>query len=371
MTSTSDIVAAPAGAATDQGGARRLPGLDVIRVAAILLVLGRHLPMRPATVTTTTEWFLERWFQGGWVGVDLFFVLSGFLVAGLLFAELKATGRIKVLRFYGRRGFKIYPAFYFFIAVSALVLSSPRYGLRLPQWIHELLFIQNYTYGVWGHTWSLAVEEHFYLVLPLLLVALGIGGTGSRRDTTLVVAAGVIAAVGCLAARIATTTAHPKYDNYVHLFPTHLRADALMCGVVIAYFWHFHQASVQKLFPLRVALLWTGVPLLLIPLVVPLETDFMHTVGLTTNYLGGAAVLLAVLLSNSTSPTVRALGWFGPYTYSIYLWHEFMPAVVPTDRGYGVMVVTYVASALAAGWAMAKLVEWPALRLRERVLPRR
>lgn len=145
--------------------------LDVIRFLAILLVFFCHTmvwvggPAIPAA--------LER---GGGSGVDLFFVLSGFLIGGLLFLELKRYGRINLKRFYIRRGFKIYPAFYCLLA-STLVVQKLEH-LPFPParpLLGEVFFLQNYLGGIRGHTWSLAVEEHFYIVLPLLLVALSNG----------------------------------------------------------------------------------------------------------------------------------------------------------------------------------------------------
>ena len=93
----------------------RIKQLDVLRGIAIVLVLGSHMPAS------------DLWSQIGWVGVDLFFVLSGFLVSGLLFNEYKKHGQIRLGRFLIRRGFKIYPAFYFLILVTiAIRLRSPR-----------------------------------------------------------------------------------------------------------------------------------------------------------------------------------------------------------------------------------------------------
>src|SRR5215831_18752084 len=82
--------------------------LDALRAIAVLLVLGRHLP------------FFPLWIRVGWTGVDLFFVLSGFLISGLLFREYKATGGIRIGRFLVRRGFKIYPAYYLFLTGSVI-----------------------------------------------------------------------------------------------------------------------------------------------------------------------------------------------------------------------------------------------------------
>src|SRR5689334_3796032 len=119
--------------------------LDVLRGLAVLMVLGRHFPILPL------------WTRIGWAGVDLFFVLSGFLVSSLLFREWQTTGNLNVRRFYIRRACKIYPALYAFLIVTTFI-----------QWNHSpwadaariALFIQNYgaaMRGPWTHLWSLAV----------------------------------------------------------------------------------------------------------------------------------------------------------------------------------------------------------------------
>ena len=106
----------------------------------------------------------------GWIGVDLFFVLSGFLVSGLLFNEIKNTGKVNPKLFLIRRGFKIYPAFYFFffstLAIRYLIndLMFP-----LPKILSEIFFLQSYLDNIWLHTWSLAIEEHFYIFIAILL----------------------------------------------------------------------------------------------------------------------------------------------------------------------------------------------------------
>ena len=91
---------------------------------------------------------------GTWIGVDLFFVLSGFLISGLLFSDIKETGTVHLGRFYIRRGFKIYPAFYAFLVITALLSPAIRHTNHY--W-PEFLFLQNYFPRVWGHTWSLAI----------------------------------------------------------------------------------------------------------------------------------------------------------------------------------------------------------------------
>src|SRR5581483_5569531 len=133
----------------------------MLRGVAVLLVLGRHL--NPPT--NCPEWLqipLGLWQRGGWVGVDLFFVLSGFLVSGLLFQDYRQHGRLHIGRFYVRRGLKIYPGFYALLAVTAgMICCFLRRPLPVQRLLAEAVFLQNYLGFEWGtlwnHTWSLAI----------------------------------------------------------------------------------------------------------------------------------------------------------------------------------------------------------------------
>ena len=119
------------------------------------------------------------WLQhGGWVGVDIFFVLSGFLVSGLLFREYQVHQSLRIGRFLVRRGLKIYPAFYLLILLTIWLDLAP-YDVR--KVLGEVFFLQSYynLFGsIWTHTWTLAIEEHFYILLALLFWLLV---RGSRR----------------------------------------------------------------------------------------------------------------------------------------------------------------------------------------------
>src|SRR5262252_1494496 len=140
----------------------RIKRLDILRCAAVLLVVTGHSGI----------FFLTS--KVGWVGVDLFFVLSGFLISGLLYSEYKKRGDISFRRFFIRRGMKIYPAFY--VMLLATYVGQLLFWHAPPQpfssYLREILFVQNYRFAIWGHTWSLAVEEHFYIALALLLLVL-------------------------------------------------------------------------------------------------------------------------------------------------------------------------------------------------------
>jgi len=131
----------------------RNPSLDVLRGVAVLLVLGYHAQF-PA-------------FRIGWSGVDLFFVLSGFLISGLLFSDYKKFGHIRLGRFWFRRAFKILPSLYSLLAT--LILITIRFGkwhqVSHIGYLGSALFFYNYlplhTVPIIARTWSLAVEEHF------------------------------------------------------------------------------------------------------------------------------------------------------------------------------------------------------------------
>jgi peptidoglycan/LPS O-acetylase OafA/YrhL len=145
--------------------------LDVVRSLAVVLVLCRlyhFLVDDQSLLGSFIVWIQAR----GWIGVDLFFVLSGFLVGHLLFREHQQTGRIRGFRFLVRRAFKIYPGFYFLILLSAIGVLPTERPISSQATFSEIFFFQSYCPGIWRHTWSLAIEEHFYLALTILLIVL-------------------------------------------------------------------------------------------------------------------------------------------------------------------------------------------------------
>ncbi len=356
-------------------GPQRLVGLDVLRGAAILLVLGHHPPGWGAAVEGYPA--LRVWWRVGWAGVDLFFVLSGFLVGRLLFSEIKRTGTLGVRRFLARRAWKIWPPYLAFLCVIAAMLAweGRDLGALLPNLVH----VQNYSdaaqNGGWGHTWSLAVEEHFYLVLPLLLLLL------RDRMERLPLVVGVVAAA-CLAGRIATVAAIPHQVAWVHLWPTHLRIDSLMAGVLLAWLVTFRYDLVARLRPWRHALPVVAAPCFLPALLYPIHTSvFQTTLGLSLLWVGSGCLVLWCYFAEGgpllRSRPARWLAWVGAASYGIYLWHlpwshriiealgHHVPLSVPAQ------VALFVGLAIALGWLMTLAVERPALALRERLAPRR
>jgi peptidoglycan/LPS O-acetylase OafA/YrhL len=364
-------------------GTTRLVGLDLLRLLAIVLVLGRHLWAVPDGWPAAARTAISLWQRGGWVGVDLFFVLSGFLVSGLLFAEFRRQGRISPLRFFARRAWKIYPPYLVMLAVTTAIIVAQGFRLRLAQLVPELLFFQNYVAGVWNHTWSLAVEEHFYLLLPLVcLLALRVGRGRRPASMRPVVLVGVAVAVGELALRVAYITSERPYSAETHLYPTHLRLDSLFFGVMLGYAYHFHRERLAALVaPRRITLLLGGGVLLAPAFAVPLETSpLLYTIGLTTLYVGsGMLVLAGAFWDGRANRVVHALAALGAASYSIYLWHmpllrlgiPMLERMAGAPFSFGGRMALYLGGSLVVGMVMARLVEAPVLRLRDRFRPTR
>ena len=345
--------------------------IDALRFAAVVLVLGRHLtaPLEDPRAGMSTA--VALWHRCGWLGVDLFFVLSGFLVAGLLFAELRRTGSVQLGRFLVRRGFKIYPAF-----AAMLVVSWWWFGAELPPiaFVHEALFVQNYLQPVvWNHTWSLAVEEHFYLLLAAG-VALALRGRNSSRlrhvPTVVITLCGLVLAL--------RASAWLRTPGAVLVLPTHLRLDALACGVGLAHVWHEHRPSVRAfVMSNRRALLLIAVALLLPSVLLPIETSgYTNVFGLSANYLAFAALLAVCLCSDAPPPRLLQLAArLGVHSYSIYLWH--MPVLkavrwwIEPRWGHQLAMLCYLLGSLLVGVLAAQLIERPFLLLRDRLVPSR
>src|SRR6266699_2842936 len=145
----------------------RQPGLDLLRALAIILVVIYHAGIFGFALP-------NHWHRFGWVGVDLFFVLSGYLIGGQLLTPLARGRAINLRRFFSRRALRIMPAYFFVLAVYFCLPYLREFPEISPLW-KFLISVQNI--GLRGgtafsHAWSLAIEDQFYLLLPLALVAL-------------------------------------------------------------------------------------------------------------------------------------------------------------------------------------------------------
>jgi peptidoglycan/LPS O-acetylase OafA/YrhL len=346
----------------------RVSQLDFIRGIAILSVIEYHV------VTVPTGNFLVRGFEYffkrvGWMGVDLFFVLSGFLIGGLLIQEFIQTGNIRIRRFLVRRMFKIWPAYYLFIIFQ---LCARRHPWGSFAW-QNILNIQNYAGTTLFHTWSLAVEEHFYLALPLVLLTLFKSQKLRRRIVPLLGTCCVLVLCGRIVSVYALHAGNPQWK-------THARIDALLFGVILSYIFYTQHESFERLLKLRFMLLLLTVGGLLFALHEGLDSRLMWSIGYTFNYISlGSLLLLIYGYRGRLTETFlyRTVTKIGLYSYGIYLWHyavrsplssvalDFAPGV-----RWGILLISQYLAAIILGIILTKAVEFPMLRFRDRLVPR-
>lgn len=370
---------------------QRQPELDFLRAMAIFLVLSAHIvKLNPLPSWAAMPSIIHRpvffLYNTGWMGVDLFFVLSGFLVSGLLFKEYIRYHAIRPLYFYLRRGFKIYPAFYTLMVFTGLYFFFIVGSLPWKNYMAENLFIQNYIPGMWSHTWTLAVEEHFYLVLPLLLFAFK--AHSGRRDDPFyhLPLFTIILASAILGGRILIlSTDFPQKYNMAYTF-THFRIDSLMFGVLLSYYYHFHKEKlVSWTARYRYALLITAA-ISFVLVKVPRSNWWMHSFGFTLIYLAFGLILLVFVCAREggygfSFEKMEPLPMIGRYSYSIYLWHlpvqVWIVEVLQKHTGVGGMgwlfihTVIFCGGSIVLGIGFSKLIEYPMLELRDRLFPSR
>lgn len=362
-----------------------LPELDTLRGVAILLVLAVHSPgergqsgwLRPL------DGLLH---QFGWTGVDLFFVLSGFLIGRVLFAEIERSGRLNVKRFLLRRMFRIWPGYYAFLlyVVVRMIVGEGATPLAAADAMWPAFVnIQNFIAVPRDQLWSLAIEEQFYLVLPLVLCVLL--STPSRGASLRVLPwlAGSFGVV-CLALRTTLLFTAPEVDVRA-LFSM----DALFFGVTLAYLSVFHPRVLPALASKRRVLLVAS-PLLFLPALVDVRA-FRLSIAVTLLFVGYGLLLVSfihrlpeddLLERFKATWLARVIATIGTYSYSIYLWHRdaAYPAYelarraarwlgAPGELSWLLQLAAYVVASVLSGVVMGRLIEQPALRLRDRFFP--
>jgi peptidoglycan/LPS O-acetylase OafA/YrhL len=316
----------------------RNQSLDVLRGVAVLLVIGHHYG------------YYAFWSRVGGMGVDLFFVLSGYLISGLLFSEFMRTGKINVARFLIRRGFKIYPAYF------AMVLILLPFTLRSVR-LADFTFMGAYFPAFWGHGWSLSVEEHFYFALPLVLL---LSLWARSRDLRWIPVALPIVCAICLVLRYRYALTH---STFYGITQSHLRIDSLFAGVTLGWLKHFRRLEVRR--PWIFAVLGFA---LLIPTFVGLSAIAAATFGYLSLTLAFSCLLVAALNCDWLSH-LKPLAKIGLYSYSIYLWHwPIAQLFAGTLRLSCVTFWIYLATSVFFGILMARSIESPALALRDRLL---
>lgn len=355
----------------------RQPGLDLLRALAIVVVVIFHAGIMGFPLPGDAHRF-------GWIGVDLFFVLSGYLIGGQLLAPIVRGERWQLRHFFARRALRILPAYFFILAIYVFLPSWREYPEMFPAW-KFLLSGQNI--GLRGgtafsHAWSLAVEDQFYLLLPLVLFCL----VRWRRAAFIVPCAIVISGLALrwvLARQNLTETGvyWRAFQTWIY-YATWTRLDPLVFGVGLAAIEKFRPQWWQRLMNLAP---WLWLPALaLIVFSFWIEEPGVITVTISVWQFPLIAFAMAALLICAVSPrlpfrrvAVPGAAFLASTAYSAYLVQKLvihfvaqflaaqnmsltsLPAIV------GVQVCVY-----AAGTILFLAIERPFLQLRHRLVPR-
>jgi peptidoglycan/LPS O-acetylase OafA/YrhL len=344
----------------------RWPVLDGLRAVSILAVIGFH-----------AQW---PGFGGGGRGVDLFFVISGFLITWLLVKERERTGRVSLKKFYFRRVLRIVPAFFVFLLGYGLVCLLVFRDLK-PKLASSLLIATTYTtnammgwFGrdvVVAHTWSLSAEEQFYAVWPWFV------GLLPRRAATLTTGALVAFALVWRLVLFASIGLSGPPMRYAYSPDT--RFDSILWGCLLAYMVSHRRLgpALRKIFRKGFAVV-LGVGLVSSSILVSQASKFFEsTFAYTVTALGAGVILMGALYQEDSwlgrQLSSKVVQWVGRLSYSLYLWHTVALALASrATNQVGVaarapaLALSYIALAFGFAAGSYYLVEKPFLRMKTR-----
>jgi peptidoglycan/LPS O-acetylase OafA/YrhL len=335
----------------------RIPSLDGLRTVSITLVIASHVALNFGTAA----------YNIGDLGVRVFFVISGFLITGLLIAESEKSGRIDLLQFYFRRTLRIFPPYYFLLAILAVLAVLGRVNMTFTQFLPVFTYASDYVYpGAWDvdHAWSLAVEEQFYLLFPGLMVLLR-----TRRNIIWTLAAILVL---CPMFRYVD---HAFFADAQPIWLTkgfHANADTLSIGCLLAFMRSALHANGTYARAIRSR--W----MILLPPAVLLVNSQIDYTGLNLGALFSVNNLLIALMidwavTNGEGYAGRVLNSrpavvLGMMSYSIYLWQQPFLEPDPASRyfAFPYNIIGFAAAVCVSYY----LVERYSIRVRKALAPR-
>ena len=343
----------------------RVPAFDGIRGVAVLLIIWTHIGLVHVISLSAKP-------VGGFLGVDAFFVLSGFLITALLLREQTNRGRFRFGAFYRRRALRLFPVIVAFVIAHyvfsrALHLSAAREHSS----VLAMLFYYTNWKAAWapplavafGHLWSLAVEEQFYLFWPIVVAVLGV--RARARTVVLVIGSAIV----FVAVRRGIMWQHGVSWNRL-IVGTDTRADTLLVGALLAHLW------VRGRVPQRgvIAAAWASTAFFLVCVVrCEPSSAFLYLGGFTAIAIAVALVLLAVLETNWSGVRfleLRPLRAVGRVSYGLYVWHPLVFVWVwwyTRHWNRGARLTAALGATALVTYGSWKLIEQPFLRWKDRL----
>ena len=361
----------------------KLFGLDHLRALAILLVLGFHYQLQfPHPIWT--GWFMKI----GWTGVDLFFVLSGFLISSQLFAQIKKGTGISLKTFFIKRFFRILPIYFFIVGVYFLFPYFREKEALPPLW-KFLTFTQNFGleikhFGTFSHAWSLCVEEHFYLLLPLILIFLTSKNLFAKSYWILIALPvfGIVFRIYLwniyYPSNSVIDSSLPYWTEHIY-YPTYNRLDGLLVGVAIAALYQFSSKLWDK-----ISKFGNQIIILSIALLTVVFFSFADLGTYSTSIWGFPLISIAYgfLVLGAISPSSFLYNWNSKITtlistlsYAIYLSHKGIIHIVQelfaklgVDKNSNLMFLVCIVVCIIIAWLLNLTIEKPFMKMRDKIL---
>jgi peptidoglycan/LPS O-acetylase OafA/YrhL len=333
---------------------RRLTALDGLRTLAVMLVFAHHLDQHA--------------LPGGFIGVDVFFVISGYLITALLLREYHKTGKIALGQFYVRRALRLYPALLVMVALITPIAAIDRIGEPVFDGLAALSYVTDFWSNYFGHltlllhTWSLSVEEQFYLVWPLILIV----ALDRRWRVRPLVVLGIVMSV---VITYGVYRAHVGRLAEIQWLPTSHIAE-LGGGILLAF------AEVRGVGRRLVSATGTPVALAALGLLVVAELAlparwWAFPLDAVVCWVPVAHLVIHRESWISDSLRWQPVVWLGRRSYAFYLWHYPIILLLARQRDLAPLEIAAVAlpctlAITALSW---RFVETPCLMLKDRLGP--
>lgn len=361
----------------------KLYGLDHLRALAIIIVMLFHYQR----FLGHPEWFPQM-ITFGWTGVDLFFVLSGFLIASQLFGQIKNEGSFSVKEFYLKRFFRIIPVY---LVVVGIYFCFPFFREKeaLPPLWKFLTFTQNFgihlkEYGTFSHAWSLCVEEHFYLFFPLILIIFQRSNFFRKSYWALLFLffLSFIIRLYCwnniFISKINDPSAETFWLENIY-YPAYNRLDGLLVGVSIAAFYQYLPRLFDKVSAYGNLFIMLGIAV--VGGVYFFYSAFM-TLSTTLFSFPLISIGYGLIVLGALSPTSFLYRWNSATTsfiatlsYAIYLSHKGIIHIGQKvfsnwgiDKNSSIMLLVCFIFSVAVAWVLNLAIEKPFMKMRKQFI---